>query len=223
MPRIERGGHVEVAHRRRDRHRNVHRQRLAPDLGDRLGQRDAPPRRRAPATPRSSRERDHPFRARIERFVQGDGRNPGIAPPRGAIVRATPSAASLRVAPASTWPSASSSSLRHRSAAPRITVPQPKTPAATAPCKRRRVGRIGHARGLHRGRQPMLGEREQADVEEKGLVFGRRSSGREKEEKFGEARLAHQFGGEVAPAYADRVGPRRGNRRRRARRACLSS
>ena len=175
-------GTSRSAQRRRDRHRDVHRQRLAPGLGDRVGQRSAAATAR-PATPAFARERDHALGARIERLVQGMA-VAGDRPPRLAIGARDRERGIVRArAPASTFASTSSSSPRQRSAAPRITVPQPSTPAATAPCSAAGIGRERHPRRLHRGRQPMLGDRDQAEIEKNALVLGRRASGGEQDRR----------------------------------------
>ena len=73
------------------------------------------------------------------------------------------------------------------------------------------IGGVGHPRRLDRGRQAVLGDRDQAEVEEEALLFARRAAGRGDEEEFGEGRPAHEVAGEVAPAYADALGRRRGD------------
>ena len=49
--------------------------------------------------------------------------------------------------------------------------------------KRGGIGVIGHARRLHRRRQAMLGERDQAQIEKEALLLGRRPAGREQERR----------------------------------------
>ena len=66
----EAGGNVDVAQRRRDRHRDVHRQRLAPHAAAAASVSATRRLDRAPGDAAFARERDHPLRARIDGLVQ---------------------------------------------------------------------------------------------------------------------------------------------------------
>ena len=78
--------------------------------------------------------------------------------------------------------------------------------------KRGGIGGVGHARRLDRRRQPMLGDRDEAQIEKEALLLGRRAAGREEVEEFGESGPAHQIAGEVASAHADPIGRSGGDR-----------
>ena len=78
--------------------------------------------------------------------------------------------------------------------------------------KRGGIGVVGHARRLDRRRQPMLGERDQAQIEKEALLLGRRAAGREQKDIFGEGRAAHEVAGEIASAHRDPIARRRGDR-----------
>ncbi len=63
----------------------------------------------------------------------------------------------------------------------------------------------------------MLGEADEAHVEEEQLRLGRRLSGRQEVEKLGEAHATHQVARQAFAADADAIGaPGRNRRRRRA-------
>ena len=123
---------VDVAQRRRDGHRHVHRQRLAPDLGRGLLERQRRLDRASGDAPLARQTRPCARRAGLEAYA-ADGRS------RGGLCARRDARARPRARPRSSDPQASarastsSMSLRQRSAAPRITVPQPSTPAAIAP------------------------------------------------------------------------------------------
>ena len=123
---------AEVEHHGRDRHRDVHRQRPAPGLGGRV----AEARARAPRAARSrrARRRARGCARRAGRAAGGrDGRSPAAGPPaRGPRARAPGDAPPARRPRPPRR--AASSSRAHSSAVPRITGPQPRIPAATAPC-----------------------------------------------------------------------------------------
>ena len=128
----ERSGNVEIAQRRGDRHRDVHRQRLAPDPRHGAGQ----ARRAVDAASGDAalaRQRDHPLGARIDRLVQG------MAEPRHGPARRAPLARDLlggfvrRRAGVDARQDFVDQRAREIGRARESTVPQPSTPAATAP------------------------------------------------------------------------------------------
>ena len=163
------GRKAQVEHHRRDRHGDVHRERLAPGLGHRIAEatreQDV-----GPAHPAGIRELENPLGARVERPVNrmaearhlaagsmdrtrdvlGDRR--GLATGRHLLLRL-------------------SSSRAHDSDVPRMTGPQPRIPAATAPaairgrrqasCARRRWWASSRARRSRRaaGRGRSAGRR----------------------------------------------------------------
>ena len=99
-----------------------------------------------------------------------------------------------------------SSSRAHSSAVPRITGPQPRIPAATAPCSEPGIGGQRHPRGDVGRHHPVLGDRDQQQVEEEALLLGRLLAGEQQVEVLGEAEPAHQVAAEVASAHLDPVG-----------------
>ena len=68
------------------------------------------------------------------------------------------------------------------------------------------VGGERHARGDVGGHHPVLGDRDEQQVEEEALVLGRLAAGEQQVEVLGEAQPAHQVAGEVAPPHLDPVG-----------------
>ena len=132
---------------------------------------------------------------------------PGSLPPAARMLARELGAATCRAArrrrPARC---ASSSSRAHSSDVPRITGPQPRIPAATAPWSEPGVGGERHPRGDVRGHHPVLGDRDEQQVEEEALVLGRLVAGEQQVEVLGEAQPAHEVAGEVAPADLDAVG-----------------
>jgi len=78
--------------------------------------------------------------------------------------------------------------------------------------KRGGIGVVGHARRLGGRRQPMLGKRNQAEIEKEALRLSRRPAGREQEGIFGEGQSAHEVVDEVASAHRHPVARRRGDR-----------
>ena len=175
----EAGRNIDVAQRRRDRHRHVHRQRLAPDLGRRLGQRQ---RRldRAPGDAALARERDHPLGARIDGLVQRmaiAGQRLALLAmlardrERGVVERAEGVGAGEHVL--DHLPAKIGRAEDHRAAAEHA--------GRDRALKRGGIGVVGHPRRLDGRREPMLGERDQAQIEKEALIVGRRPAGREQE------------------------------------------
>src|SRR4051794_1791727 len=74
--------------------------------------------------------------------------------------------------------------------------------------KRGRVGRERHPGGDVRGHHPVLGDRDEQEVEEVALLLGRLLAGEQQVEVLGEAQPAHEVAGEVAPADLHAVGVR---------------
>jgi hypothetical protein len=81
-----------------------------------------------------------------------------------------------------------------------------ENPRRDGPLKRSGVGRERHARRDVRGHHPVLGDRDEQQVEEEALVVGRLAAGEQQVEVLREAQPAHQVAGEVAPAHLDAVG-----------------
>ena len=212
---------LDVAKRRRDRHRDVHRQRFAPDLGRRFGEREGR-LDRAPGDATPARQRNHALGARVERLVQGMAvAGERLAFPamfardgeRGDLERAASVGARQHVFDQSAAKVGCAQD--HRAAA--------EHPGRDRALKRGGIGVQGHARRLHRRGQAMLGERDQAQIKKKALLVGRRPAGREQEDKLGERRRAHEVLGEVASAHRHPVARGRGNRGRCGPRACRSA
>ena len=63
-----------------------------------------------------------------------------------------------------------------------MTGPQPRIPAATAPCSEPGIGGERHPRGDVRGHHPVLGDRDQQQIEEVALVLGRLAAGQQQME-----------------------------------------
>ncbi len=127
------GREAEVEHHRRDRHRDVHRQRLAPGCR---------PRRRGSGARAGRAARSRRARPRARGSARRAGRAAGEpggrsrAPcrrRRGSHARSARRPPPVRRRRA-TLSCASSSSRAHASDVPRMTGPQPRIPAATAPC-----------------------------------------------------------------------------------------
>ena len=170
----EAGRNIDVAQRRGDRHRDVHRQRLAPGLRAAPRQRDAPPRpsvrrRRARAPARScARRADRPACA-------ADGRSRGSACAPARCSRATVERRLVqRRRRRRCARSTSSISARQRSAAPEDHRAAAEHAGGDRALKRRGIGGVGHARRLHGRRQAVLGDRDQAQIEKEALLLGRR-------------------------------------------------
>ena len=82
--------------------------------------------------------------------------------------------------------------------------------AAEDPRRDRALQRLGvggerHARRDVGRHHPVLGDRDQQQVEEEALVVGRLAAGEQQVEVLGEAQAAHQLA-EVAPANLDSIG-----------------
>ena len=99
-----------------------------------------------------------------------------------------------------------SSSRAHSSAVPRITGPAPRMPGRDGALQRARVGGQRHPRGDVGRHHPVLGDRDQQQVEEVALVVGRLVAGEQQVEVLGEGQRAHQVAGEVTAADLDPVG-----------------
>ena len=204
---------ADVAQRRGDRHRHVHRQRLAPD-----SRRDCrEPRRGVDAAPGDlalARQRDHPLGARIDRLMQrmaeAGERAAGRAPlarrrfrrfvGRRAGVDARQHVVDQRAGFAGRTED-DCAAAEHA--------------GGDRALQRGGISGVGHARRLHARRQTMLGQRHQREIEKEALVGRRHDAGRQQKEIVGETRRAHQFAGEVVSAHGDVVGLRGGDRGRR--------
>ena len=207
----QRGRNADIDQGRRDGHRDVHRQRLAPGLGDRLGQR----RRRLDGAAGDSPlagKRDHSLGARIDRLVQRMAVT-GDRPARRAIIARDLERRRFN----RTGGARAREHLVDQRAAEVGRAEDDRAAAEYAGRNRAleggRVGRKRHPGGLNGRREPVFGERHEAEVEEEALGVGRRTAGREQVDEVGEGRAPHQVGGQVAPAYPNPVGRRDGDLR----------
>ena len=208
--RMRPGGNVGVAERRRDGHRHVHRQRLAPDLSRRFRERKGR-LDRAAGDSTLARERDHALGARIDGLVQRMAIAGERLAPRAIFARDLEGGCVERAACVDArqhildhLPAEVGRAQNDRAAAEHA--------GGDGGLKRRGIGVVGHARRLDRWRQPMLGERHQAEIEKEALLFGRRPAGRKQEDIVGEADAAHEIIDEIEAAHRDPVARRGGDR-----------
>jgi hypothetical protein len=68
------------------------------------------------------------------------------------------------------------------------------------------VGSKRHARSDVRGHHPVLGDRDEQQVEKEALVVGRFAAGEQQVEVLGEAQPAHEVAGEVSSPHLDPIG-----------------
>jgi hypothetical protein len=80
-----------------------------------------------------------------------------------------------------------------------------ENPRRNGSLQRSRVGGERHPRGDVGGHHPVLGDRDQQQVEEVALLLGRLLPREEQVEVLGEAQAPHQVAGEVAPPHLDPV------------------
>ena len=200
---------AEVEHHRGDRHRDVHRQRPAPGLARRPSRRHRASSTCGPLTPAGVGELEDPLGARVDRPVhrvaepgQPARRRRGW---RAAIVVRRPSAA-RRPAATSAWRLLEQPRARLRGAEDHR--PAAEDPGRDGALQRARVGGQRHPRGDVRRHHPVLGDRDQQQVEEEALLLGRLVAGQQQVEVLGEAQPAHQVAAQVAPAHLDPVGVR---------------
>ncbi len=197
-----RGGRreAEVEQHRRDRQRDVQRQRPAPRLGDRLPQRPSERDVRPAHAPRV-RELEDALGARVDRRVDGVAE-------AGHLAAGGPDPAD---------------DVRGRAAGGDRLLEQPRAflggaeddraraedPGGDGALQRAGVGGERHPRGDVRRHHPVLGDRDEEQVEEEALVLGRLLARQQQVEVLGERQPAHEVSGEVASAYLDpvRVGP----------------
>ena len=190
---------AEVEHHRRDRHRDVHRQRLAPRILGRVAQ-AAARAARADRSPRA-RRRARGCARRADRAGGGPG---GRSPASARRPSRTPSRPLRRHRlgrDARRDPACAASSTRaHASEVPRSTGPAPRIPAATAPWSD--PGSAASVmRGDVRGHHPVLRDRHQQQVEEVALVGTRLPPREQQVEVLREAQPAHQVAAEVAATH----------------------
>ena len=69
-----------------------------------------------------------------------------------------------------------------------------------------RVGRERHPRGDVRRHHPVLGDRDEQQVEEEALVVGRLVAGQQQVEVLGEGQTAHEVAREVTAPHLDAIG-----------------
>ena len=93
----------------------------------------------------------------------------------------------------------------HASDVPRITGPQPRMPGRDGALERAGVGGERHPRGDVRRHHPVLGDRDEQQVEEVALVRGRLLAAQQQVEVLREAQPPHQVAAEVAAAHLDPV------------------
>ena len=161
--------------------RDVHRQRLAPDLGhgvaERAGERDVrAARRRARLRARGSARRA----GRAGLWTGWP--KPGTLPPAAWISRAI---SARRLASEATQPA--SSSRAHSSDVPSTTGPGAEDPRRDGALQRVRVGGERHPGGDVGRHHPVLGDRDEQEVEEEALLLGRLLAGEQQVEVLGEA------------------------------------
>ena len=70
------------------------------------------------------------------------------------------------------------------------------------------IGRERHPRGDVRGHHPVLGDRDEQQVEEVALLGGRLVAGEQQVEVLGERQPAHEVGRQIAAAHLDPIGIR---------------
>ena len=163
-------------------------------VAQRAGQRDVRPAHAALVG-----ELEDPLGARVERLVHRVPEARHLVARRGSRDLAHDLD---RVPPR---PAASSSSRAHSSEVPSTTGPQPRIPAATAPCSD-----PGSAASVIRaatfvGIIPCSAIDDQQQVEEVALLLGRLLAGQQQVEVLREAEPAHQVAGQVATAHLDAV------------------
>ncbi len=84
--------------------------------------------------------------------------------------------------------------------------PAAEDPRRDGSLQRSWVGGERHPRRDVGGHHPVLGDRDQQQVEEVALLLGRLLAGEQQVEVLGEAQPAHQVAGEVASPHLDPVG-----------------
>ena len=170
------GGEAEVEQHRGDRHRDVHRQRLARPRRPRRGTRAQ--RRRARRSRRARRRARGSARRAGRPACAPDGRSPAPCRRAARISRATSAGARRR------RPREQPRALLRRAEHDRAGAEDPGRDRAL---ERVRVGRERHPRGDVRRHQPVLGDRDEQQVEEEALVLGRLVAGEQQVEVLGEA------------------------------------
>ena len=198
------GREAQVEHHRRDRHRDVHRERLAPGLGHAVAE-AAREQDVGPAHPAVVRELEDPFGARVERPVDRMAEARQLAAGGVDLARDVAGDRLGRVT--------GRHLLLRLLEQPRARLGRAEDDRAAAedprrdgPLQRSGVGRERHARGDVGGHHPVLGDRDEQQVEEEALVLGRLAAGEQQVEVLGEAQPAHQVAGEVASPHLDPVG-----------------
>jgi hypothetical protein len=84
-------------------------------------------------------------------------------------------------------------------------VPDAENARRNRPLERFGIGRESHSRGHVGGHHPVLGDRDEQEIEEEALLLGRLAAGEQKMKVLGEAHPAHEVAGEIAPAHLDPV------------------
>ena len=197
------GREAQVEHHGRDRHRDVHRERLVPGLGHAIAE-AAREQDVGPADLAGIRQLENPFGAGVERPMNR------VAEP-GQLV-----AGSMDLACHLIGDRRGSATGRHpflrRFEQPRARLGSAEDHRAAAqdprrdgPVQRFGVGRKRHARSDVGGHHPVLGDRDEQQVEEEALVLGRLAAGQQQVEVLGEAQPAHQVAAEVASPDLDPV------------------
>ena len=117
------------------------------------------------------------------------------------------------VSPASTRFAASTRTSPQSWAVPRIDGAAAEDAGGERALERLRVGVVGHARGDRGGREAMLGDGDEEQVEKEALLVGRLLAGHQEEEELGEGHPPHQVARQVAAADQDAVRIRGAERR----------
>ena len=197
---------AQIEQHRRGGHGDIHRQRLAPRLCDRIAEvtrkQDV-----GPADPAGVCELEDAFSTGVERPVDR-------MPKAGRLVAGSVDLTRQLVGDGRRVATGEHLllSLLEQSRA-RLRRAENDGAGAEDPRRQRALQRSGiggqrHARcdvGRH---HPVLGDRDEEQIEEVALVFGRLAAGEQQVEVLGEGQPAHQVAGEVLPPHLDPVGIR---------------
>ena len=198
-----RGREAEVEHHGRDRHRDVHRQRPPPRLGDGVAEAARERDVRARNAARVGQLQD-PLGAGVERPVHGMSEAGRLAAgatdrqrhvARDGLGRLAGSDATLRLL--QPLRAQLGRAEHHRAAA--------EDARRDGSLERPGVGGERHPRDDVGRHHPVLGDRDEEEVEEVALVVGRLLPREQQVEVRGEAEPAHEVAAEVAAAHLDPV------------------
>ena len=198
-----RGREAEVEQHRGDWHRDVHRERPGPDLGDGLPE-VLRKREVRPAHAAGIRELENPFRARVERPMDRMA-EPGHLP-AGRVDR--PRSVARDVGGRSTALHLllclleQARALLGRAQYDGTSAENPRGDGSLQRSGICSEGNPSRDVGRH---HPVLGDRDKQQVEEEPLLLVRLAAGEQQVEVLREAQPAHQIAGEVAPPHLDPV------------------